>query len=32
MLMRMITIKLKRCGAFVIGLRHENKYKNVNNC
>ena len=30
--LRMITIMLKRCGAFVFGLRHENKYKNANNC
>ena len=27
--LRMITIMLKKC---VFGLRHENKYKNANNC
>ena len=25
--LRMITIMLKRCGAFVFWLRHDNKYK-----
>ena len=30
--LRMITIMLKRYGAFVFGLRRENKYKNANNC
>ena len=30
--LRMITIMLKRCGAFVFGLRRENKHKNANNC
>ena len=30
--LRMITIMIKRCGAFVFGLCHENKYKNAYNC
>ena len=30
--LHMITIMLKRCGAFVFGVRRENKDKNANNC